>query len=142
VQTSPPRFSAYVASKAALDAWSNVVASELVGDGVSFSTIHMPLVRTPMIAPTKIYQSFPTISPAQAADMAIEALVERPHEVNTALGNLGSVAHTLAPKAMFRVLHLAYQVFPDSAAAKGDDDGSDTTPQQLLLAKLLKGVHW
>ena len=94
VQTNPPRFSAYVASKAALDAWSNVVASELVGDGVSFSTIHMPLVRTPMIAPTKIYQKFPTISPAQAADMAIAAMVERPHEVNTALGNLGAVAHT------------------------------------------------
>jgi short-subunit dehydrogenase len=142
VQTSPPRFSAYVASKAALDAWSNVVASELVGDGVSFSTIHMPLVRTPMIAPTKIYQKFPTISPAQAADMAINAMVDRPHEVNTALGNLGAVAHTLAPKSTFRVLHLAYQVFPDSAAAKGGDDESDATPRQLLLAKLLKGVHW
>ncbi len=142
VQTNPPRFSAYVASKAALDAWSNVVASELVGDGVGFSTIHMPLVRTPMIAPTKIYQQFPTISPAQAADLAISAMVERPHEVNTALGNLGAVAHTLAPKTTFRVLHLAYQVFPDSAAAKGDDEGSDTTPQQLLLAKVLKGVHW
>jgi NAD(P)-dependent dehydrogenase (short-subunit alcohol dehydrogenase family) len=147
VQTNPPRFSAYVASKAALDSWSNVVASELVGDGVSFSTIHMPLVRTPMIAPTKIYRSFPTISPAQAADMAIEALVDRPHEINTALGNLGAVAHTLAPKATFRVLHLAYQVFPDSGAAKSDDgidgiDGDEPTPQQLMLAKLLKGVHW
>jgi short-subunit dehydrogenase/thioester reductase-like protein len=143
VQTNPPRFSAYVASKAALDAWSRVVASEVVGDGVSFTTIHMPLVRTPMIAPTKIYQRFPTISPAQAADMAIAAMVDRPHEVNTALGNLGAVAHTLAPKAMFRVLHLAYQVFPDSSAASGQpDDQADTTPQQLLLAKLLKGVHW
>ena len=78
VQTNPPRFSAYVASKSALDSWSNVVASELVGDGVSFSTIHMPLVRTPMIAPTKIYQKFPTISPAQAADMVVAAMVERP----------------------------------------------------------------
>jgi NAD(P)-dependent dehydrogenase (short-subunit alcohol dehydrogenase family) len=143
VQTNPPRFSAYVASKAALDAWSRVVASELVGDGVSFSTIHMPLVRTPMIAPTKIYQKFPTISPAQAADLAIAAMVDRPHEVNTTLGNLGAVAHTVAPKAMFRVLHLAYRVFPDSSAASGEDDAtSETTPQQLLLAKLLKGVHW
>jgi NAD(P)-dependent dehydrogenase (short-subunit alcohol dehydrogenase family) len=147
VQTNPPRFSAYVASKAALDAWSNVVASELVGDGVSFSTIHMPLVRTPMIAPTKIYQKFPTISPAQAADMVIAAMVDRPHEVNTALGNLGAVAHTLAPKTTFRVLHLAYQVFPDSPAAKGgsegaDDGESEASPQQLLLAKVLKGVHW
>ncbi len=143
VQTNPPRFSAYVASKAALDAWSNVVASELVGDGVSFSTIHMPLVRTPMIAPTKIYQKFPTISPGQAADMAIDAMVDRPHEVNTLLGNLGAVAHTMAPKSMFRVLHLAYQVFPDSSAAAGSDqDGDDATPRQLLLAKLFKGVHW
>jgi NAD(P)-dependent dehydrogenase (short-subunit alcohol dehydrogenase family) len=142
VQTNPPRFSAYVASKSALDSWSNVVASELVGDGVSFSTIHMPLVRTPMIAPTKIYQKFPTISPAQAADMVIAAMVDRPHEVNTALGNLGAVAHTLAPKSTFRLLHLAFQVFPDSAAAKGDSDSDDTTPQQLMLARLLKGVHW
>jgi NAD(P)-dependent dehydrogenase (short-subunit alcohol dehydrogenase family) len=141
VQTNPPRFSAYVASKAALDSWSNVVSSELVGDGVSFTTIHMPLVRTPMIAPTKIYQKFPTISPAQAADIVLRALVDRPHEINTALGNLGAVAHTLAPKAAFRVLHLAYQVFPDSAAARGGAE-SETTPQQLLLAKLLKGVHW
>jgi NAD(P)-dependent dehydrogenase (short-subunit alcohol dehydrogenase family) len=146
VQTNPPRFSAYVASKAALDSWSNVVSSELVGDGIGFTTIHMPLVKTPMIAPTKIYDKFPTITSAQAADMVIEALVERPHEINTALGTLGAVAHNLAPKTSFRVLHLAYQVFPDSAAARAhaeDGDGSDgPTPQQLLLAKLLKGVHW
>jgi NAD(P)-dependent dehydrogenase (short-subunit alcohol dehydrogenase family) len=142
VQTSPPRFSAYVASKSALDSWSNVVSSELVGDGVSFSTIHMPLVRTPMIAPTKLYRKFPSISPAQAADIVIEALVNRPHEINTALGNLGAVAHTIAPKTVFRVLHLAYQVFPDSAAARGGDGDAPVTPQQLLLAKVFKGVHW
>ena len=142
VQTNPPRFSAYVASKSALDSWSNVVASELVGDGISFTTIHMPLVRTPMIAPTKIYQNFPTISPAQAADMVLAAMVGRPHEINTALGNLGAVAHTMAPKTVARVLHLAYQVFPDSAAAKGDQAAAESTPQQLLLAKVLKGVHW
>jgi short-subunit dehydrogenase len=145
VQTSPPRFSAYVASKAALDAWSNVVSSEVVGDGVTFTSIHMPLVKTPMIAPTKIYDRFPTISPAQAADMVIRALVDRPHEINTTLGTLGAVAHTLAPKAAFRVLHLAYRVFPDSAAARGDGKPSEpepTTQQQLVLARLTRGVHW
>ena len=89
VQTSPPRFSAYVASKAALDAWSNVVSSEVVGDGISFTNIHMPLVKTPMIAPTKIYDKFPTISPAQAADMVVRALVDQPHEINTTLGTVG-----------------------------------------------------
>ncbi|HLN75549.1 MAG TPA: SDR family oxidoreductase [Nocardioidaceae bacterium] len=142
VQTSPPRFSAYVASKAALDSWSNVVSSEVFGDGISFTTIHMPLVKTPMIAPTKIYDKFPTITPAQAADMVLRALVERPHEVNTALGTLGAVAHTLAPKTTFRVLHMAYQVFPDSAAARGDDEDTGPTSEQMFLARLLKGVHW
>ncbi len=142
VQTNPARFSAYVASKAALDAWSNVVSSELVGDGVSFTTIHMPLVKTPMIAPTKIYDKFPTITPAQAADMVLAALVDRPHEINTALGTLGAVAHNLAPKTTFRIMHMAFQVFPDSAAARGDDAESTPTSEQMLLAKIMKGVHW
>jgi len=147
VQTSPPRFSAYVASKAALDAWSNVVSSEVVGDGISFTSIHMPLVKTPMIAPTKLYDRFPTISPAQAADMVIRALVDRPHEINTTLGTMGALAHTLAPKAAFRVLHLAYRVFPDSAAARGDkskpaEEPQPTSQQQIMLARLTRGVHW
>ncbi|MGZ4476730.1 MAG: SDR family oxidoreductase, partial [Nocardioides sp.] len=142
VQTNPPRFSAYVASKSALDSWSNVVASELVGDGVTFTGIHMPLVRTPMIAPTKIYDKFPTISPAQAADTVIRAMVERPHEINTALGNAGAIAHTMAPKLTFRVLNMAYHVFPDSAAAKGELAGGTRESEQIMLAKIFKGIHW
>ncbi len=142
VQTSPPRFSAYVASKAALDAWSNVVSSEVVGHGITFTSIHMPLVRTPMIAPTKIYDKFPTISPAQAADLVIKAIVERPHEINTLLGNVGAVAHTVAPKLAFRVLNMAYQVFPDSAAAKGQAASGTRESEQLMMAKMFKGVHW
>jgi len=142
VQTNPPRFSAYVASKAALDAWSNVVASEVVGNGITFTSIHMPLVRTPMIAPTRLYDKFPTISPAQAADLVIKAMVERPHEINTLLGNTGAVAHTLAPKATFRVLNMAYHVFPDSAAAKGEVEGGTRESEQIMLARIFKGVHW
>jgi NAD(P)-dependent dehydrogenase (short-subunit alcohol dehydrogenase family) len=148
VQTNPPRFSAYVASKAALDAWSNVVASEVVGNGITFTNIHMPLVRTPMIAPTKIYDKFPTISPAQAADTVIKAMVEKPHEINTALGNVGAIAHTVAPKAAFRVLNMAYHVFPDSAAAKGqapagtEPEAAGRESEQVLMARVFKGIHW
>ncbi len=143
VQTNPPRFSAYVASKAALDSWSNVVSSELVGDGVTFTNIHMPLVRTPMIAPTKLYDKFPTISPAQAADLVVTAMVERPHEINTLLGNVGAIAHTVAPKVAFRLLNMAYHVFPDSAAAKGTEStGGTRESEQIMLAKVFKGIHW
>ncbi|MDP3890421.1 SDR family oxidoreductase [Nocardioides sp.] len=145
VQTNPPRFSAYVASKAALDSWSNVVSSELVGDGITFTSIHMPLVRTPMIAPTKLYDKFPTISPAQAADLVVTAMVDKPHEINTALGTAGAIVHTVAPKVAFRLLNMAYHVFPDSAAARGETpagDAKSNESEQIMLARVFKGVHW
>jgi NAD(P)-dependent dehydrogenase (short-subunit alcohol dehydrogenase family) len=143
VQTSPPRFSAYVASKAALDAFTRVVGSETIADRVTFTTIHMPLVRTPMIAPTKIYNSFPTISPEEAADLICEAIRAKPKQINTRLGTFGEVAYALAPKAVDQLLHLAYRVFPDSAAARGATSGDEVVSrEQLALAHLTRGVHW
>ncbi|MGI8558427.1 MAG: SDR family oxidoreductase [Solirubrobacteraceae bacterium] len=142
-QTNPPRFSAYVASKAALDAFTRVVSSEVVGDGITFTTIHMPLVRTPMIAPTKMYDSFPTISPDEAADMICEAMRARPKTINTRLGTFGELSYTLAPKAVNQILHMAYKVFPDSAASKGKKDPDEkASMEQLAMANLMKGVHW
>ena len=143
VQTNPPRFSAYVASKAALDAFTRVVASETIGDGVTFTTIHMPLVRTPMIAPTKMYDAFPAITPDQAADMICEALRSRPKHIGTRLGTFGEVAYALSPKAVDRLLHLAYRVFPDSAASKGQADVEEKASfEQIAMATLTRGVHW
>ena len=144
VQTNPPRFSAYVASKAALDAWTRVVASEFIGDNVTFTTIHMPLVKTDMIAPTKIYDSFPTITPDEAGDLVCEAIRAKPKTINTKLGTFGEVAYALAPKAVDQILHMAYKVFPDSAAAAGKKDGKDekASGEGIALAHLMKGVHW
>jgi len=143
VQTSPPRFAAYVASKAALDAFSRVASSECIGDDVHFTTIHMPLVRTPMIAPTKIYDAFPTISPEEAADLICDAIRTRPKQINTPLGTAGEVAYALAPKAVDQVLHYAYRVFPDSAAARGKTgEVEKASNEQMALAYLMRGVHW
>jgi short-subunit dehydrogenase len=143
VQTNPPRFSAYVASKAALDAWTRVVASECIADNVHFTTIHMPLVRTPMIAPTKIYDSFPTISPGEAADLICEAIRSKPKQINTRLGTFGEISYALFPKAVDQILSTAYKVFPDSAAARGEpDSGEHASTEQVALAHLMRGVHW
>jgi thioester reductase-like protein len=143
VQTNPPRFSAYVASKAALDAFTRVVASETIGDGVTFTTIHMPLVRTPMIAPTKMYDAFPAITPEQAADMICEALRTHPKHMGTRLGTVGEVLYALSPKAVDRILHLAYRVFPDSAASRGQQDLEERASfEQIAMATLTRGVHW
>ncbi len=145
VQTNPPRFSAYVGSKAALDAFTRVVSSETIGDNVTFTTIHMPLVRTPMIAPTKMYDSFPTISPEEAADLVCEAIRAKPKQINTKLGTFGEVAYALAPKAVDQILHLAYKVFPESTAAKGgkgEGESEKASGEATALAYLMKGVHW
>jgi NAD(P)-dependent dehydrogenase (short-subunit alcohol dehydrogenase family) len=142
-QTNPPRFSAYVASKAALDAWTRVVSSEVIGDNITFTTIHMPLVRTAMIAPTKMYDAFPTITPDEAGDLVCEAIRSKPKTINTRLGTFGEVAYTLAPKMVDQILHTAYKVFPDSAAAKGEKDPNEKASfEQIAMANLMKGVHW
>jgi NAD(P)-dependent dehydrogenase (short-subunit alcohol dehydrogenase family) len=143
VQVNPPRFSAYVASKAALDAWTRVVGSECIGDNVRFTTIHMPLVRTAMIAPTKMYDSFPTISAEDAADLNCEAIRTQPKHVGTRLGTLGEVGYALFPKAVDQVLSTAYKVFPESAAAKGTPDPEEhASAEQVALANVMRGVHW
>ena len=144
-QTNPPRFSAYVASKAALDAFSRVIASEVVEDDVHLTTINMPLVRTPMIAPTRMYDMFPAITPEEAAEMIAKAMVGRPKKVATRLGNFGELLYAIAPKASDSILNTAYKLFPDSQAAKGKKEEAPDKPpstEAVAFAHLMKGVHW
>ena len=144
VQASPPRFGAYVASKAALDAWTRVVSSELIGDNITFTTIHMPLVRTPMIAPTKMYDHFPAISPDEAGSMVCDALARKPKQINTKLGTVAEVGYALAPKILDQVLNAAFRVFPESAASSGREAAPEqkASIEQMAMANLMKGVHW
>jgi len=97
VQAYPPRFGAYVASKSALAALSRCLGPEVADDGIAVTNIHMPVVRTPMIAPTGIYKSFPTISPEEAAEMVLSAVLTRNPEVSTRLGKLGETVDVVAP---------------------------------------------
>src|SRR4051795_6572048 len=129
VQTNTPRFSAYVASKAALDAFSRSVASEMAHDNVSITTVFMPLVRTPMIAPTSIYDAFPTLSPEEAGQMICDAIIDKPKRVATKLGTFGQILYAVSPKTVDLIMNQAYKMFPDSKAAKGegkkDGEGKD-----------------
>jgi short-subunit dehydrogenase len=147
VQTNTPRFSAYVASKAALDAFARCIGSEVLDDKVHITTIHMPLVRTAMIAPTKMYDAFPTITPEEAADMITEAMISKPKKVATRLGNFGELIYSIAPKASDAILNTAYKLFPDSKAAKGQKEGEgapdkEPTTEAVAFAHLMRGVHW
>ena len=144
VLTNAPRFSAYVASKAALDAWTRCAASEYLDVGVTFTTINMPLVRTPMIAPTKIYQNVPTLSPEEAADLIVQAIVYKPVRIATRLGIFGQVLHALAPRVAQIVMNTTFRMFPDSDASKGAKEGEKTkaTADQIAYANLMRGIHF
>jgi NAD(P)-dependent dehydrogenase (short-subunit alcohol dehydrogenase family)/thioester reductase-like protein len=144
VLTNAPRFSAYVASKAALDAWTRCAASEFIDVGITFTTINMPLVRTPMIAPTKIYQNVPTLSPEEAADLIVQAIVYKPVRIATRLGVFGQVLHTLAPRVAQIVMNTTFRMFPDSDAAKAPREGEKpkATADQIAFANLMRGIHF
>jgi len=143
VLSNAPRFSAYVASKSALDSFAACAASEFIDKGVDFTTINMPLVRTPMIAPTKMYENVPTLSPEQAADLVVEAIVYKPVRIATRLGIFGAVSHAVAPKLTQILLNSAFNMFPDSAAAAGKKEGeTQLSPEQMAFAQLTQGIHW
>jgi short-subunit dehydrogenase len=136
LQTNTPRFAAYLASKAALDAFSRSISPEIIGDGVHITTVYMPLVRTPMIAPTKIYDRFPTLSPEDAAHMICDAIRKRPKRVATALGNLGQLTYAVAPGAQDLVMNRAVKLFPEGPAPDRD------TAEQRAFVRATRGVHW
>jgi len=114
-QTSTPRFAAYLASKAALEAFTRVAAAECLGDGVRFTTVHMPLVRTPMIEPTAAYEGLPALSPEQAGGMIGEALRTRAEYVGPRVGTASEVLSALFPAGANEVLHALYRGAPGEA---------------------------
>ena len=141
VLTNAPRFSAYVASKAALDAWTRCAASEFADRGIHFTTINMPLVKTPMIAPTSLYDQVPTLAPDEAADMVCEAIVHRPTRVATRLGITGEVLHALMPRVAQAVMNTSFRMFGESGAAASGEK-TEPTRDQLALQNWMRGIHF
>jgi NAD(P)-dependent dehydrogenase (short-subunit alcohol dehydrogenase family) len=161
VQASSPKYSAYIPTKAALDAFAEVVGTETLSDHITFTTIHMPLVKTPMIAPSRRLNPTPPITAEHAAAMVVRGLVDKPARIDTPIGTLADVGMYFTPKLSRRVLHQLYLGYPDSAAARGiDADEASRTPSRRprrpatavanvrvpgpvkRAVRLVPGVHW
>lgn len=161
VQARNPKYSSYLPTKAALDAFADVVASETLSDHITFTNIHMPLVATPMITPSQRLNPVRAISAEHAAAMVVRALVEKPARIDTPLGTLAEAGNYFAPKVSRRILHQLYLGYPDSAAARGLPSapaapprrkpkrplravtGGIRTPRPVRrLARLVPGLHW
>jgi NAD(P)-dependent dehydrogenase (short-subunit alcohol dehydrogenase family) len=143
VLSNAPRFSAYVASKAALDAFSRCAAAEFSDSGIEFTTINMPLVRTPMIAPTKLYQHVPTLNPEEAADLIVQAIIYRPERIATRVGIFAQVLHALAPTVYAVIMNTAFRLFPESTASKSPQaDAQEPSLEQISFAQFTRGIYW
>lgn len=138
VLTNAPRFSAYVASKSALDAWVRTAASEFADKGVSFSIINMPLVKTPMVAPTKVYEQVPMMTPEEAADLVCDTIINKHVRLATRLGVFGQVVHALAPRVAQVIMNTSFRTFADPK----DGDKSKATADQVAVSTLIKGIHF
>jgi len=142
VQTSGPNFSAYLASKAALDAFSRSAASELLGDGIAVTTVYMPLVQTAMAAPTELWDLAYALTPAQGADLVCRAIERRPKRVTLAVGLLSEAAYLLAPGAMDAGMNVFYRLFPDSARARGETEQSRGRSDRVgVIERLVPGLR-
>lgn len=164
-----PQYSSYLPTKAALDAFSEVVAAETLSDHITFTNIHMPLVKTPMIVPSQRLNLVPPISPERAAAMVVRGLVEKPARIDTPLGTLAEAGNHFTPKLSRRILHQLYLGYPDSAAARRISPELAATPPASTppasgrrprrpvravtagirtprpvkrLVRLVPGVHW
>ena len=140
VLANATRFSAYVASKAALDAFSRCLSAEVHSHNIAITSIYMPLVRTPMIAPTKMYKYVPTLSPEQAADLICYAIVKRPKKIATHLGRLASITYAIAPDINNKLMSIGYNLFPSSSASVGEQQKLNWV--QKAYARLFPGEHW
>jgi len=138
VQVNVPRYGAYIASKAALDAFSRVLAVEVLQEGVKVTTIYMPLVKTPMMESTTIYQSFPMRSADEAADLIIEGIIHQPKRVAVPAGNVFEFAYGVAPKTIERVLNAAYQLYPESGDKR--DQREPLSKDAAMFQRVFKAV--
>lgn len=162
VQARNPKYSSYLPTKAALDAFADVVSTETLSDHITFTTIHMPLVATPMIAPSKRLNPVPAISAERAAAMVVRGLVDKPVRIDTPMGTLAEAGHQFAPRLSRRILHQLYLGYPDSAAARGVTEPTEpidpqprrpkrpvravprvTVPKPVKqMERLVPGLHW
>lgn len=134
MQANPPRFSAYMASKAALDGFARCMAPEVLPYGVRVTDVYLPLVRTPMIEATPAYRSANAIPAEEAAEMLARAIADRPRHVSTRVGALGQHLYAFDPGGSDRTMSMAYRV-----AAERDEDGPPPAPPLVRRAMALAG---
>jgi acyl-CoA synthetase (AMP-forming)/AMP-acid ligase II/NAD(P)-dependent dehydrogenase (short-subunit alcohol dehydrogenase family) len=104
VDFPPLRWSAYIASKSAFEVWLAGVAPEIRADGVTTTSIHLQLVRSPMLGPFRIWNYVPGMSTEEAAGIVARAVASRPRTISPVWARVGGAAARLAEAPVERLL--------------------------------------
>ncbi len=107
-QIPVPLFSAYLASKSALESFARSLTAELGDRKVTSTIVYFPMVRTEMSGATSIYSAMPMMSPADAAGWLVRAVERRPSRISRRSGVLGEIAMAALPALTVRVTRPAF----------------------------------
>lgn len=143
VLTNQPLFSAYAASKAALDSFSRTASIELGSQGINFTTINMPLVETRMISDhyRQNEGGVPLLTPGEAADLIVKAIIEKPKRIATKLGLLGAFVHGVYPKLGELLMATGYDPDDDGEQDNPDAKSKKPTADVVALSSIMREIH-
>ena len=92
--------------------------------------------------------------------MIADVMIDKPKRKASRLGTFGEVLYAVSPKTVDIVMNTAYNLFPDSKAAKGkkkgkkelpagekqedgkDDKDAEMSTEAVAMAYLMRGVHF
>jgi NAD(P)-dependent dehydrogenase (short-subunit alcohol dehydrogenase family) len=143
VQAKVGRFAAYAASKAALDAFGSALSAEVAHEGITVTTVHMPLVRTAMTAPTTIYGSLPLLDAYSASSLVLRALLTKQPEVSTRLGEVATMVDAVSPGLRQVLMSVAHRLMPEGGGNGGAAPSGDghVDVRSLALQEMMRSVH-
>lgn len=117
-QVPIPLFSAYLASKSALESFSRSLSMELADQGIKVSIVHFPMVRTPMSSKTTIYKHMRMLDTATAAGWLVKAVCKKPYRVTSPTGAVANALLNTAPDTIMRLTRPLFRLMDQRLAGK------------------------
>lgn len=136
ISTFPARFSAYLSSKCALEAWSWVLANEIAHTNVRVSTVNYPLVSTPMIAPSLVYRYMPwKLSPETACRWLMDMIITQNKRKTSVAAYLGVFVYWVLPKTTESLINVLYQSIHEPPPENYEQVKKKYDPGQMAIAQ-------
>jgi len=116
-----PLFSAYLASKSALESFTRSLTAELGRKGLTSTVVYFPMVRTEMSGATSIYQAMPMLSADKAANWLVKAVVDRPARVTSLSGAVTELGMATLPGVVTKAFAPAFRRMDKSLAKRANN---------------------